>query len=272
MKDSDSADQTRSRVWCGEFSLPMQSMGRWHIGPLELWVQHLAGEWRLAWRSGEELMQQVARVELNLPIRSPEADMQVYRFSLRETDRPLRLSPALADRPVVVRPEMPLFIPSGEEVTLFVSTTLWVTVSAGSQSPMLIEMPTLRPSDTWFGPNTRQGELCYASRTLAHTRIEDIVPRPHRAITPVRIRNHGHEPLLLERLSVPVPLLTLYENKAGEFWTQSVLLERSGRDDQARLQLGDARLPGGMALKQIGVPRQIDDDSSVFRALSRFFG
>jgi hypothetical protein len=88
----------------------------------------------------------------------------------------------------------------------------------------------------------------------------------------VQIRNHAHEPLRLERLSVPVPLLTLYQNQVGDFWTQPVLLERSGRDGQARLQLGNARLPDGMNARQIGVPRQLDDEVSMFRALSRFFG
>ncbi|HET7396233.1 MAG TPA: hypothetical protein VFK12_07315 [Gammaproteobacteria bacterium] len=271
MKDSEN-NNSQHPIWWGEFTLPQHTMGRWHIGPLELWVQHLAGEWRLAWQSGEELMQPVTSVELNLPIRPLNQDMQVCRFSFRETSKPLRLLPTLADRAVVVRPEMPLFIPSGEEVTLFVSTTLWVSVYAGQHSPMLVEMPTLRPSDTWFGPNTRQGELCYASRTLAHTQVEDVTPRPHRAITPVQIRNHAHEPLRLERLSVPVPLLTLYQNQVGDFWTQPVLLERSGRDGQARLQLGNARLPDGMNARQIGVPRQLDDEVSMFRALSRFFG
>lgn len=271
MKDS-SQNRAPNAVWWGEFNLPLQNMGRWHIGPLELWVQRLAGEWRLAWRSGEELMQPVASVELNLSLAAPAADMHTCRFSFRETGKPLRLMPALADRPVVVRPETPLFIPSREEVTLFVSTTLWVTVAAGQHGPMLVELPTLRPSDTWFGPNTRQGELCYASRTLAHTRIEEVVPRPHRAITPVQIRNHGHDPLLLERLSVPVPLLTLYESSAGDLWTQSVLLERSGRDGKARLQLGEAGLPGDITIRQISAPRQLDDETGVFRALSRFFG
>ncbi|HEX5340113.1 MAG TPA: hypothetical protein VFX47_04475 [Gammaproteobacteria bacterium] len=271
MKDSEHST-SQHPVWWGEFILPLQSMGRWHIGPLELWAQHLAGEWRLAWHSGEELMQAATSVELGLPIDRPNTDMQVCRFSFRDTDKPLRLVPALADRPVVVRPETPLFIPSGEEVTLFVSTTLWVTLYVGQHTPLLMEMPSLRPSDTWFGPDTRHGELCYASRTLAQLRMEDVVPRPHRAITPVQIRNHGHDTLLLERLSVPVPLLSLHKNKAGHLWTQSVLLERSRRDDNVRLQLGDARLPGDMTIQQVSAPRQLDDNSGVFRALSRFFG
>lgn len=271
MKGSDSSN-LKPAPWWGEFILPMHSMGRWRVGPLELWAQHLSGEWRIAWRSGEELMQPVAGVELSLPIVNPDPDMQVCRFSFRETGKPLRLVPMLADRPVVVRPELPLFIPSGEEITLFVSTTLWVALHMGMQTQPLIEMPSLRPSDTWFGPNTRQGELCYASRTLAHTRMEDVIPRPHRAVTPVKIRNRSQDPLLLERLSVPVPLLTLHQDKDGHFWTQSLALERAGRDGEVHLQLGDASLPGDLSIRQISTPRQTEDDSGVLRALSRFFG
>lgn len=257
--------------WWGEFKLPANSMGCWHVGPLQLWVQRLASEWRVAWRAGEELMQPVAEVKLPLPLQAPESGMTVARFSFRDTDQPLRLIPTLADRPVVVRPDMPLYIPSGETITLFVSTTLWVRIFVGHAAP-LTEIPTLRPSDTWFGPNTRSGEMCYASRTLAHTSIKDVVPRPHRAITPVQIRNHAADALAVERLSVPVPLLTLSVNERGHFWTQSVTLERRAHADNAVLQLGDMSLPGTVSLQQVCDPRQVEDDRTVLRALSRFFG
>lgn len=65
-------------------------------------------------------MQPVAEVKLNL---SPlQAGMRVSRFSFRETAKLLRLVPALADRPVVVRPDLPFFISADETITLFVST------------------------------------------------------------------------------------------------------------------------------------------------------
>ncbi|MBU6509783.1 MAG: hypothetical protein KGL98_08680 [Gammaproteobacteria bacterium] len=258
--------------WWGEFTLPSDGMGRWQIGPLQLWVQRLAGEWRVAWRAGEELMQPLAEVSLPLPIERPPASMQISRFSFADSAKVLRLVPALADRPVVVRPELPLFIPAGESTTMFVSTPIWVRIFAGYGAEPLLEIPSLQPSDTWFGPDTRIGELCYASRTLAHTRIEEIIPRPHRAITPVRIRNHANSVLAIERLSVPVPLLTLSANAQGYFWTQSVTLERRLRDDKALLQLGDMTVPGSATLQSVCGPRQYEDERTVLRALSRFFG
>ncbi|MGA9853374.1 MAG: hypothetical protein WBR15_10640 [Gammaproteobacteria bacterium] len=261
-----------ARAWWGEFILKANTMGCWHLGPLVLWVQRLTGEWRIAWRAGEELMQQVAEVKLALPPEEPAEGMAVSRFSFRDTGKPMRLVPALADRPVVVKPDMPLYIPSGEEITLYVSTTLWVRIFIGHDSGPLMEIPTLRPSDTWFGPNTRSGEICYASRTFAHTRAEDIVLRPHRAITPVHIRNHAPDALAVERLSVPVPLLSLSVNERGQFWTQSVTLERRAHADNTMLQLGDMNLSGAVAIERVCGPRQVPDDRTVLRALSKFFG
>ena len=258
--------------WWGEFTFKPHTMGCWQVGPLQLWAQCLEGEWRIAWRSGEELMQPVAEVTLNLAPAPLQAGMNVSRFSFREPVKPLRLVPALADRPVVVKPDIPFFIPAGEAITLFVSTPIWVRVFIGNGAEPLLEIPTLRPSDTWFGPNTRTGELCYASRTLAHTRVEEIMPRPHRAITPVRIRNDAGSALAVERLSVPVPLLILGANERGQLWTQSLTLERRARSDNASLQLGDMTLPGNAILQPISGPRQVEDERTVLRALSRFFG
>ncbi len=265
-------DHATLQPWWGECILAANTMGRWHIGPLILWAQRLAKEWRIAWRSGEELMQPVAQVEMSLPIEKPAAGMAVCRFSFRETGKPLRLVPASADRSVVVKPEVPLYIPGGEEITLFVSTPLWVQVFVGHGSMPLVEVPTLRPSDTWFGADTRHGEMCYASRTLAQLRVEDIVPRPHRAITPVSIRNHASDTLAVERLSVPMPLLSLSVSERGHFWTQSVILERHTPRGEAALQLGDMNLSGATRMQHIGGPRQMQEDQTVLRALSRFFG
>ena len=86
-------DSSTLKPWWGDFTLAVNTMGCWHVGPLVLWVQRLEGEWRVAWRAGEELMQPVAEVQLPLSIAKPESDMTVSRFSVRETGKPLRLIP-----------------------------------------------------------------------------------------------------------------------------------------------------------------------------------
>lgn len=258
--------------WWGDFTLAPETMGRWQIGPLQLWAQRLEGEWCVAWRTGPGPAEAAAEVSLGLPPAAPTAGMNVARFGFQEGGQPLRVVPALADRSVVVRPEQPFFIPAGEAATLFVSTPLWVRIFIGSGVEPLLEIPTSRPSDTWFGPDTRVGELCYAGRTLAYTRMQALVPEAHRAITPVRIHNEAHDALAIERLRVPVPLLMLGTGSQDQFWTQSLTLERRVRGGNASLQLGDMMLPGGGRLQTIGGPRQAENERAVRRALSRFFG
>src|SRR5690625_5517561 len=73
-----------------------------------------------------------------------------------------------------------------------------------------MEIPTKILSDTWFGPNTQMGTLCYASKTYTRSSRQEVTPRPHRAVTPVTVRNQSEELLSIDKLSIPVPHLALY--------------------------------------------------------------
>jgi len=50
--------------------------------------------------------------------------------------------------------EQPLGVPPGEQASVYVSSPLWVRIETGKPAKLLCELPTFRPSDTWFGPNT----------------------------------------------------------------------------------------------------------------------
>ena len=102
---------------------------------------------------------------------------------------------------------------------------------------MLRELPSHRPSDTWFGKNTREGELCYATETRALLNLDHLPVLNRSAVTPVRICNHAPSPLLLERLKLPVPLLALYGDRRGRLWTQGVTLTRSEESDMATVDV-----------------------------------
>lgn len=67
----------------------------------------------------------------------------------------------------------------------------------------------IRPSDTWFGPTTSEGEPCYASKTVCRLRVEDVPLRPHRCLTKVTLRNRADDSLSLDRLKLPVNALAL---------------------------------------------------------------
>lgn len=159
------------------------------------------------------------------------------RFMFRNTHEPLTILPALADRPVISSPATTLNLPPQEEVTLYVSSPLWLQIHGEGMKEPLLDIPIQRASDTWFGPSTRSGELCYASRTHGRLSPQDIPLHLHRAITPVIIRNQADTTLLLERISIPAPNLSLYADDSCQLWTEAITLECESDGDMASLQI-----------------------------------
>lgn len=244
--------------WWGDFELPMQTSGAWRVGPLELRITHTSREWRVAWRRDEGADDGV-ELRLGLPAEDLPDDYDRRRFGFARTAAAVRLAPALSDRPFVSRPAVPFAVPPGQELALVVTTPLWLGVVAEGLEAPLVEVPVLRPSDTWFGPNTREGQLCYASRT--HLRPADDpgeVPA-WRALSTVRIQNRGADALMLERLSLPVPQLRLYVDAGGAFRTSSLLLERQG-GEQARVTIAPDPPDGATPV----APPRLDESSGGF--------
>jgi hypothetical protein len=139
----------------------------------------------------------IAEDDLQAFLDAEDEHLQISRYSVRQTESQVSLQPALADRPVVSRPEDPLYVPPGESVTLYLSTALWILIELAESDRLLQELPSFRMSDTWFGPSTVDGEFCYATRTAGRVRLENVPRRYHRAVTPLRIRNTAKDALAL---------------------------------------------------------------------------
>ncbi|MCP1726798.1 hypothetical protein J2T60_000763 [Natronospira proteinivora] len=272
MADADAA--TKTRPWWGDYPMDPEQRGMsWHIGPLRLQARWWPQEWRLAWHYGDDpLDTSVEHAGLDDIEAFP--DMTLARYALGKAPSCLRLVPRVADRSVVVRPDIPLYVPPGEETVIHVSTSVWVQVQAveGEKVVALGEMPGYRPSDSFFGANTREGDVCYASRSLARLRMEDVVQRPHRVLTPVTVRNKGEDSLLIERINVPLPILTLYASANHQLWTQPLTLERGRDGKEGALKLEEMRLPASMQVRVLSEPREVPDKQGLFRALDRLLG
>ena len=215
-----------------------------------------------------------ATTEINVPaslVRQSiphDVRIEVARYSFEATEASLEVRPALADRPVVVRPEEPLFVLSGETVTLFVSTPLWLQVFAGDDAQLLTEIPSYRPSDSWFGPNTREGEICYATATLGRVRLESVPRRLHRAITPVVIRNRSGESLPIDRIRIPVTYLSLFEDRSGYLWTESTRFDKVAGNELAALHISKGAPTYAPDAQRITGPRESHDRSVFVRTFS----
>ena len=254
--------------WWGEYEVPEDRLRYWQIGPLQLWVERLTHEWRLVMQASNDLLANDVVTE----VVDPREDLlelgQIRRFGTSHAGRSIRLRPMLADRAVVSRPETPFCIPSNEQVTVYVGTPIWVGVS--TNGTQLHQTPTLRPSDTWLGPPTREGELCYASRTFCRLSLDRLHSRPHRATTAVTIANQTPEVLEIARLKLPVPNLNLYHD-GSRLWTQDVLLKHDEVGDfvaMETLAAPPAQAPAATLIEPARVP---ESNNILVRAFSNLF-
>lgn len=193
---------------------------------------------------------------------------QSRRFLLGSDAGPVQVRPLLADRAVVGRPLAPTELLPRERVTLLVSTALWVRVSAGDHG--LAELPCRLLSDTWFGRDTRHGELCYASHTSARLHQDNLPRNPFRAITPVTVINRGSNNLKLERINVPVPHLTLYCD--GEhFWTAALTVAREGDLAPTKVEIEERAPLLSSGAEEVAPPRRPVRGGVLDRAVELLF-
>ena len=182
------------------------------------------------------------------------------------------LSPTLPDRAVVVRLSEAMSVLPGEDVTFYMIVPLWLRLELSEGSKLLTEIPTFRLSDTWFGPMSNLGSLCYANSSVLYLDLRQVPLRPHCVITAITIRNLGVDSLKLERLNIPFPRLSLFYSQRTGFWTDKLTLERREDNEMASLKL-DRQPPSEASPTQfVTGPREAGaETSSVVRAFSAIF-
>lgn len=258
--------------WWGDFRLDNEQSRLWNIGPLTLIVRCMRGEWQIGHQRADDIVDSKGVWETMDTERLPESLDNNSRYVFRETTGRLNITPLLADRPIISRPYTPFYLTAGEEITVYVSSPLWIQLAVGpSPTKALEQIAIQRPSDTWFGPSTREGELCYATTTHCRLNLEDVPQRPHRAITPVFICNQADTTLAVERLNLPAPLLPLYVSSGGQPWTPKVTLIREKDGDMAELQIDDRPPAEARLATLLGEQREKADHSMLFRAFNAVF-
>ncbi len=258
--------------WFGSFTIPEGRAGRWRLGPMSLSAEHLLGEWRLIHAHGDEPMDTALEVSVPTDATDPLPRAETLRFAFDTADDDLRVLPSAADRSIVARPETPFYLAARQRTTIYLSTPLWCRVEWGRPLHTLLDVPTSRPSDTWFGPNTREGELCYASRTKARLRLDLVPRRPGRVMTAVALDNRAADALFIERVNIPAPFLSVFFDGAGDFWTETIRVEREadGEICGASIDHGAPREAG--TAERVAEPRRVHDRNVMMRAFRALVG
>lgn len=248
------------RNWWGDYEIGVGGTRTWEISRLTLWAACRPQEVQLAWRHDPD---GADRLSLD-GAESPPEGAEVLRWAVNAPGT-LKLRPLQPDRPIVVRPTSELRVPPGQQTSVFVGTPAWVEVSHDGSA--LAEVPTQQLSDTWFGPSTLDGELCYASTTAARLGLIHPLERPARVLTEIRVANRGHDMLEIERVQIPLPNLPLYRTDDHALWTPSVSLVRTASDPLAEVKVAAAPPPEAKATHRVREPRRRGDLAISIHAL-----
>ena len=101
--------------------------------------------------------------------------------------------------------------------------------------------------------------------------LADITLRPHRAITPVLVRNLADTTLAIERLNLPAPLLPVYSAADLQLWTPKITLTREKDDDQAELHIDNKPPAEAKQATLLSQPRNKTDSMILIRAFNAVF-
>lgn len=213
--------------WCEQSVSDLRPLSL-RLGPLHIWVRRSEAEWMIAVHrdapSAGGLPTDSALQLETLSDPAPPEGMPSERMAMRETSSALWIAPALPDRAVIVRTREPLFVPPGEEARLFLGIPLWIRLLTGPRRTVLVDRPVTAQQETWFGPSTREGEIAYASRIPPRLRHEDPWFGALYATTILQVRNRARTPFEANRLKVPAPHLSLFEDGQQRLWTESLTL------------------------------------------------
>lgn len=233
------------------------------IGPLKLAIHHELNEWSLAysWTFDDEQAEPCYIRGTNTDF--TDIDENTRRFADASRTDILKIRPKLADRSIVTRPRTPFYLVARQCLSLYVSSPVWLSVCIGESMTELIEIPIHRPSDTWFGLNTIEGDIAYATRTHARLSLDEIVYSRHRAITPVNLINDTGSHLFLERFSLPAPLLNLYIDENQHLWSSAVTLMKSEDSEVTSVKIESGEPEQVKNVKMLSTPR-IEAQRNVF--------
>jgi hypothetical protein len=256
---------SHAEAWARTYEIAAGEVRGFEIGPLTLYVARRSREWEIGALLGAD--PHAAGLEIGRPEREVDFATCAWRFRYPAPSHvdAITLSAAAADRPVIARPESSLLVPANATTVVYLGSPVWVRVRVGDAE--VGEIPAWRPSDTWFGPSTTEGELCYASRTMARLSLDELPFSPVRAITETTIVNEMDVPVSVDRIGLPLPAMSVFRSSDGRMWTESVAvsLEEAGTAP-TRIGKTPAQIAGQCT--RLASPRRPPESGGLVRAFS----
>lgn len=224
------------------------------IGSTRLWVKKQDKIWLISSGKEEARIQSTKGFEVinQLP------EYVSWNQYIADKHTGFQLIPALPDRPIVVKPEVPFTILSGMSLGILLKIPVWIQLYTSTLKPenLIFECATNGLSSTWFGDPTN-GELSYELQSEIIQKLPESCSADV-AICPITIRNDSQTTLDFHRLLIDVNQLNIYGN-SKLLCTNEVKVRFKGEEQNTEVQIvhGNPELAGD--LKQVGYARTKTD-------------
>ncbi len=270
MKDDSTQEKV---VWWGATDIQQEKCLQLLCGDLQLEILPKDNEWLVQYQLSKDLT--VFKAELSYIEESDESTEfeNKQRFVSNTLPDHVILQPALADRSITCKPKVTVTLFPKQQISLFVGLPLWLQLHMDGVETAILDIPTVRISDSWFGPDTRHGIICYASTNNEQLDLKPTINHGTRATLEVSVKNNSDQILSLDKVSIPVPHLALYVDKEGKFCTRRMTLT-SEQDENASLTINDV-MSCGLADSDVTLVTKAREDigrSKITKALSALFG
>jgi len=201
-----------------------QTLG-FKAGYTEVLIKHVSNGWLLKSRT---IAEAVAKMEAG-EIDDLVDDQDVLHFYSGNSEN-LIVVPALPDKAVVFRNNKNIKISAGESTRLYftIPLNLQFYFDEVKDENRLVEVPTRRLSDTWFG-EIDEGEPAYSIGSAYFKTITEAKPTVWEALASVEIVNNTFGVLDVQRLILRVEDFNLYR-RDNLILTNHVTIEFKGQE------------------------------------------
>ncbi len=238
------------------------------FGKLRFHCTRLASEWQISqsWEDEDFISAEFA-IDFVVPSSVP-----TFRYIVGSTKDFISIIPRLPKTSIVVHPTSPILVPKGTDVTFYISSTLWLDIEMSSgKSKCNHEVPLQIDSETWFGDNKYEGELCCSSTTHARMNFNALPKHFGRSVTALNLKNKSGKTIQVDRLNVPIPFLSLFQNENNYSFTNDVFVELEGDNEDVDISI--KRLHSALFgnTHKVSDPRKSQLKGAFKKAVNTFF-
>ncbi|MFN2312475.1 MAG: hypothetical protein ABR590_10545 [Spirochaetia bacterium] len=210
-------------IW-GQHSFPEDTMFRFALGNLRVYLGRRRREWRWAFEYSD-VSEAPAFGAVADGMLERLTTLSWQRMITKENSDVVVFSPRLPDRPLAVSPQEQILIGHNVQVRLWITLPLWVRFGC-TNGETVFEAGSECLSSSWLGDSVG-GRLAYTLK--AEPRYHgDSAPIPtHHARCRLSVLNQAVVPFVMSKLAIPTDLLHLYQTTreyGSEMYTSEVQL------------------------------------------------